>query len=1191
MAQYQRISSSHTVERKSSLLPPSLRYAVELLLVSAMYFITARFGLSLDAVSGFATLVWLPTGISLAALFLFGLRLLPGIFVGASLVNVIAGAPWITAIFIGMGNTLEAVIGVVLLKKVIHFHPALDRLQDVLGLIFFAALMSTMVSATVGVTTLWVGSVVPSSDYGYTWLAWWLGDVMGNLLVAPLLFIWSTRPHLSFRPSRIVEGTVLAITMILLSVFIFGDHTDLYLSHFQHPFFIFPVLIWAALRFGQRGGVTATFILSVIVVWATYNGYGPFTTETVSQSLLLAQAFMGVIASTMLILGAALSERTHAEEKLRSSETRFRTLIEDSTDGIYLVDTAGKIQYQTPSVKHILGYPPEELIGKNAFEVLIHPDDRECVLKLHQELSQQPGHIVTSQYRVVRNDGSIRWIESIGYNMLSEPGVNAIVINFHDITERKEMLEALQNARDELEHRVQERTKELEVLNRNLNDAQEQAHIGSWEWDISSNKVTWTDELYRIYGLTAGELEITYEKFLEFVHPEDREMVRATVEHSYRTGKPFSFDHRIVHPDGVVRVLHGRGRVVLDENGTAIKMFGTGQDITEQKEIEQQLAQSHKELREYIDNMSTLSAKVALDGTLLIVNRIAEIAAGMPHEELMKTKFTEGPWWAFDPTVQTRVRDAFQRAVEGTAITYDEQLFAFGKIITINFSLVPVRDEHGKVSYILAEGSDITLQKRAEELFAGLLKSAPDAIVIVNREGKITYVNTQTEKIFGYTHDELVGKTVELLIPERFRNRHFMHRETYFIEPKVRQMGLGLELIGLRKDGSEFPIEVSLSPLQTQEGTLVISAIRDITERKKAEQQLHILGQTISSMNECVSITDMNNIVISVNQAFLNTYGYEESEILGKDITIVRSKNNRPGLTEEILSETLKGGWHGELMNVRKNGEEFSLFLSTSVVRDNHGQPVALVGISRDITKQKQLEQQLAETTRRRTEDLKHYTMAVQRALEDERQRIARELHDDLGQQLSGMKFTIEALEETAGKRNKKALLQLKNIKKRIDSMIQATRRISSNLRPVALDDFGLAIALQLLCKEFEQQGTITIFYERKTTRTLRMNSHVEIALYRIAQEALTNVVKHANASKAAVRLHTHEHNAILEIQDDGNGFDYNSKVRTKSYPHGLGLISMRERTELLGGEFSLTSAEGKGTTVRVVLPIGEQHQ
>ena len=165
-----------------------LFYLLKIIILFGFYFGTAWAGLKLNAVSGFATLVWPPTGIALTALLLFGYRLWPGIFLGALLINWQTGAPFLVAFGIGIGNTLEPVIGAYLLKS-IKFNNSIEKLANVLWFIFFAALVSTLISATIGVGSLWLGGVISSTAIAATWIAWWIGDVLGNLIVASFLLV------------------------------------------------------------------------------------------------------------------------------------------------------------------------------------------------------------------------------------------------------------------------------------------------------------------------------------------------------------------------------------------------------------------------------------------------------------------------------------------------------------------------------------------------------------------------------------------------------------------------------------------------------------------------------------------------------------------------------------------------------------------------------------------------------------------------------------------------------------------------------------------------------------------------------------------------------------------------------------------------------------------------------------------
>jgi signal transduction histidine kinase len=285
-------------------------YVARIGALGLLYFSTATLGLSLDAVSGVAAAVWPPTGIALTALLLGGCRLWPGIALGAFFVNVSAGAPVPVACGMALGNTLEALVGSLLLMRVVGFRPALDRLRDVVGLMVLAAGLSTLISATIGVTIGWLGGVIPSVTYRQAWWTWWLGDAMGDLMVAPLLLIWSRHIHLRLSARWVTEFVALLASVGALSLLIFTDFVAPALTDF--PYLLFPALIWAALRLGHPGAVTATALVSVIAIWETVHGFGPFARQTLHESLLVLQPFLGIKAVTTLVLTAVVTERRHA---------------------------------------------------------------------------------------------------------------------------------------------------------------------------------------------------------------------------------------------------------------------------------------------------------------------------------------------------------------------------------------------------------------------------------------------------------------------------------------------------------------------------------------------------------------------------------------------------------------------------------------------------------------------------------------------------------------------------------------------------------------------------------------------------------------------------------------------------------------------------------------------------------------
>ena len=424
--------------RLQGLLKPRrerLRDAVLMTALFGAYVGSAKVGIELSVAHGVITPVWAPTGIALAALFLYGPKLWPAVALGAVVANATSGASGADAIFISVGNTLEALVGSLLLRRV-GFRPALDRVRDIFMLVFFGAVASTAISATNGVTTLWLSGEIEGSHYGSEWLLWWVGDGMGDLIVASLIFVLSTKPFQLLDRRARLEGLVLIGLLAGVSsvVFLAGQ--------WRYPHLLFPVLIWAVLRFHQLGAVTTSFVVAAIAIVGVVHGTIPLGDRSGTEIVQILEALTAGVAISLLILGAVLAERSKALSELARAHA-------------------------------------------------------------------------------------------------------------------------------------------------SLKEAQEVAHIGSWEWDIPENQVTWSDELYRLWGLEPGSDAITYERYLESIHPDDRELARRTIESAYAGGTPFAFDHRVTPPDGRLRWIHGSGRVIADETGAPTRMLGTAQDITERRQIDE----------------------------------------------------------------------------------------------------------------------------------------------------------------------------------------------------------------------------------------------------------------------------------------------------------------------------------------------------------------------------------------------------------------------------------------------------------------------------------------------------------------------------------------------------------------------------------------------------------------------------
>jgi signal transduction histidine kinase len=302
--------------------PLSRELALRWIAVAALYFGAARLGLSLAFIAEQISPVWPPTGLALALVFAWGTRIWPGIFLGALAANLWTGAPQ-AALGIAVGNTLEALVGVGLLRAA-GFDPAFERVRDVLGLIA-AALLSSSVSATIGVISLCAVGAQSWSAFGDLWWTWWIGDAGGDWIVAPLLLAGWARPRALLpagRPDlRALEGAVLTASSALLAWWIFAFATDPG-RQFPHEYMLFPLVMWAGLRFAAPVAALVTAIIASLAIAGTASGLGPLATDSTNRSLLLVQVFLWMLSGTGLLLAASIGERERLEADLRSLARR-----------------------------------------------------------------------------------------------------------------------------------------------------------------------------------------------------------------------------------------------------------------------------------------------------------------------------------------------------------------------------------------------------------------------------------------------------------------------------------------------------------------------------------------------------------------------------------------------------------------------------------------------------------------------------------------------------------------------------------------------------------------------------------------------------------------------------------------------------------------------------------------------------
>jgi PAS domain S-box-containing protein len=442
-------------------------YVTEILVLAALYVLAARAGLEIDAVGGFATLVWPPSGIALAALLIRGKGLWPGVALGAFVANVLTGAPIPVALGIAVGNTLEASFAVYALCLIPDFHRTLDRLIDAFSLLVVGGLVSTTISATIGVLSLRLGGIVSTAELLETWRAWWLGDLIGDLLVAPVILVWSARVARAER-ERWLEAGALGISIIAVSFVVFGSSGGVTRGVFSDAYFFFPVLMWSAVRFGQRGSVTTAFIISAIAVWGTVIGRGPFVEADLHRSLFAVQTFVAVTAATFLILGASISERGEAVERLNAAiageeqivaerdaaHHRLLAVLEQSPLAIGIAEApSGRFLFLNDEFELLTGMRPvvSRAADPESGVETFHADGRNVAvgeLPLVRALRQ--GEVVRNEViRIKRHDGRIVELMTNAAPVKDSGGnIVAAVVIFWDVTAQRKAEEELRRAHE-----------------------------------------------------------------------------------------------------------------------------------------------------------------------------------------------------------------------------------------------------------------------------------------------------------------------------------------------------------------------------------------------------------------------------------------------------------------------------------------------------------------------------------------------------------------------------------------------------------------------------------------------------------------------------------------------------------------------------------------------------------------------
>jgi PAS domain S-box-containing protein len=430
-------------------------FSLQLVALAALIVAMGLIGLSLAHLHRNVTIVWPASGVALAALLLGGSALWPGLVAGFFIVNIMEGIPAGVAGVIAGGNTLEALLGAFLLRRVMGFRLDFPRLRDVFTFLACGVLIPPLLSATIGVTSLCAIRSAAWDLFGPLWIVWWLGSAIGTLVVTPFALAWRVKPNLKLFFDRKIESVAIGLLFIISGAAVFLDIFHLRISDYPQIFIFFPVLLWATLRFGLHGGTLSTLFLSALAVWGTAHETGPFSQERITLALGLLWTFMAVTGISTLLLAAVLEERRREEASRGEIETereqvlqRLQLILERMPIACIVLDERFHIAQWNPAAGRVFGFTRGEVLGKHPLEVIVPPDARPAVREVVDRLTAGDPAAYNINENVTR-DGRIITCEWHNAPLRGSDGSFLGVISMaRDITERVKIEEARRRPAD-----------------------------------------------------------------------------------------------------------------------------------------------------------------------------------------------------------------------------------------------------------------------------------------------------------------------------------------------------------------------------------------------------------------------------------------------------------------------------------------------------------------------------------------------------------------------------------------------------------------------------------------------------------------------------------------------------------------------------------------------------------------------
>ena len=841
------------------------------------------------------------------------------------------------------------------------------------------------------------------------------------------------------------------------------------------------------------------------------------------------------------MLSIEVTERRLCERAQDSGERRLSALTEHARDIISVAAADGTLQYVSGGVRNSLGYTSEERQENTMFEH-VHPEDREALRTKYQQLVGGEINAFSREFRIRHKDGSYRWLESSCTSALDNPLIAGVVINSRDITERKA---------------AEGRLAQREAVFRLAADA---VNGVIWEWDVVRGFVHRSRGVLEVLGLEPHELEPTFDAWCDRIHPSDFTAVKKAINLGLLNGRGWTTTYRIRDVRGRYRSILDRGLIQRDAGGDPVRAIGCCVDVSEIKRVTDLLAETQRAAK--MGGWEYSYATRELTWT----DEMYRIYDASPEEfsvswESMLARCT--------PESLQRFNDActLSRAADGQLDLELEITTLKNRRIWVRIiGRVEVLDGHPFRAFGSLQNVQVRKQAQiALENSTGWLKLSMNMAHIHawrwDREQDVfefAFIDGQQDDL-----PSVFPGMKKLMTRVHPADRHAVSGaidDAFAYRAEV-QKEFRLKATSGRYRWYEAIARPLFDAANLPRG--LVGVIQDITERRDSEVRLRrseeLLRATTANAADTLLLVDSSLRVRFINKNF---GGMAIEQIIGREIGVLLPEAARAGVVDK-LRHILDTGDAATYEFESIAGGRVQYFENQAVLVRDGGIGPGISISTRDITERKQLEQEILDVSGR------------------ERQSIGRDLHDGLGQELTGVALMLRGLAGRVQQRSPEALDAVNEIVGLVNQSIENARSLARGLLPVRAETGGLAFALQELASRSHDLYGMQVHFRADVSPELNLDETDASHLYRIAQEALTNAARHGHATLVDIFLRVSRYTFLLRIVDNGEGF------RAPMSPYtGMGLKIMKYRAGMIGAKFEISPHEPRGTVVRV---LGEQ--